>query len=324
MVNAAICLHGESKLVEATTLLDKALAIDAKNKLAYQTLAEIYQDQKKPDLAAGQYQKILAFDPKDENTLLALAMNYESRNKQDAELGIYRKLHEIDPKNSNYAIWPARYYDKQGKLDMAIEEARKLVAADPKSPAYRMTLADFLVKKPDYPGAMEQYTEMSKSDDVYVKSSALTQMGDLQEKQAKHDDATASYKKAVQAKPSNTRALDALAKSYADSKKTDEYLAYLKSLIEPATQDLPYRYFVDAYKNAGKTDEAVTTLEAAAAKKPDNPPLESALAEAYTAVKQNDKAIDIYKKMLAKSADDPQTNRSLGDLYKSMGRDQDA
>ena len=324
MVSAAICLQKTSKLDEAIALLNKAIKADSKHEAAYTILADVYKAQNKPDLAIEQYKKIVEFSPKNISALQAIATIYGTQGNYDAEIETYRKLHDADPQNIYYVTKIPAIYEKAGKLDLAIDEAKKLVEANPRTEAYRSTLADLLVKKQDYDGALAQYAELTNSSQIGTKAQAWFQTAGIQEKQGKPEDAVSSYKKVVDISPSDPRALDALSKIYHDQKKTGEFHTYLRSLIESGKDDLPYRYFLTAFKKANKNDEAIKTLEDISSKNPDNTQIMSVLAAAYTETDLKDKAIDEYKKILVKKKDDPWAAKSLGDIYKATGRDQEA
>lgn len=324
LVNGAFCLYKQSKFDPAIALLNKAISIDPKNIRAHNTLADLYKAQGKTDLAIAQYRRILEFAPKDIAAHFSLIDIYEDQKNYEAQVEVYRKLKEVDPANKGHATMIPRLYEKMGKLDQAIEEARKLVAEDGSEVSYRSVAGDLLRKKKDYDAAIEQYSEMAKIDKPGAKAAAYEQIGQIRQEQGKTDEAITAYKESLKAQPGSTRVLDALGKIYQDQNKTDEHLAFLKTLIEPGTDDLPYRYFFDAYKKAGKAEDAIKTLEDLSARHSDNQPLQLALASAYQASEQKEKALDIYRKLLASKPDDAWLNKLAGEAYASLGRDEDA
>jgi len=318
-LNLASCLQSQNKFDDAITTLKKVIELDPKSEDAYTMLAMVYQSQQKNDLAIEQYKKILEFNPKSVSALQRLAYAYETQKNYQAELDTYRKLVEIDPKSSAAGAIP-RIYDQMGKLDDAISEARKLVSAQPADTQMRGQLADFLVKKQDWAGAIEQYNEIAKGKDDAAKSYAYTQIGGIQEKQNKPDDAIESYKKALEIVPNRRDALDSLGRLYDSKKQSAEFQAYVRGLLDSTKPDVPYRYYYDMMKKADKKADATRTLEDLQAKKPKEEQLFMALATAYTDAGEKDKAIDQYKKLLAQNKEYPFANRPLGDLYKSMDK----
>ena len=331
VISAASCLKELGKPDDAVVLLKKAIAASPKNETAYMVLAGVYDQQKKPELAIEQYRKILEFNDKSNGALRMLASAYDEKKDYEAEIDIYRKLAKADPKDTRAPMSIPRLYDKMGKLDVAIAESKKLVDATPKEMSYRVQYGELLAKNKDYDGAIAQYAELIKSDAAPTKAHGYYLTGCVQETQAKADDAIASYKKSVEAVPSNTLALVAIGKILESRKQQDDFHAYLKSIVEPGKDDLPYGYYRDTLKKAGKSDEALKTIEALAVKYPDSVPIGSVLAEAYTDVGAKDKAVEQYKKLLAtdeKLAEKDRKcswmNRPLGDLYKSMDRNDEA
>ncbi len=324
LVNGAICLHKQSKYDAAMALLNKAISIDPKNIKAYNTLADIYKAQEKQDLAIAQYRKILDFAPKDIAAHFSLIDIYEDQKNYEAEVEIYRKLKEIDPANKGHATMIPRLYEKMGKLDQAVEEAKKLVAEDGSEVSYRSVAGDLLRKNKDYDGAIEQYAEMAKLEKPGAKALAYEQIGLIKQEQGKTDEAAAAYKDSLKAQPGSPRVLDALSKIYEDQNKAEEFLSFLKTLIEPGGEERPYRYFFEAYKKAGKAEDAVRTLEELYEKYPDNQQLGLTLASSYQATDQKEKALEVYKKFLAAKPEDPWLNKLAAEAYKSLGQDEEA
>jgi len=95
-------------------------------------------------------------------------------------------------------------------------------------------------------------------------------------------------------------------------------------LIEPGTDRLPYYFYRNTLKKAGKYDEMVATLEDLSKKHPDNVSISSNLAAGYVDAGAKDKAIEQLKKLIAANKNVSWANRQLGDLYKGMDRNEEA
>ena len=324
MVSAAVALRSMNKVDESISLLQKAAATDPKHEPAMATLAEIYESQQKTDLAIEQYKKMIAVNPKSKQSYQRLARAYESKKDYAAAAEQYRKLCEFDPTDVNSAISVAKMQDEAGKLDDAIAEIKKVCEKFPKDDGARVCYGDMLVKKQDYAGALTQFEPLTKSEDTRMKSYGHFKVGETRAKEGKHEEAIAAFKTCLEGVPSNTQALDAMSKSYDELKKSDEFLAYLKTQVETGSEKAPYSYFVTKYKAANKAEEAAKTLEPLAEKSPDNKMLQMSLTEAYKASNSNDKAIERYKAMIAKNPDDVMLEIQLCDLYKTAGKDQEA
>ncbi len=328
MISAASCLGQQDKLDDAVTLLQKAVAAEPKNQSALQALGDVYEQQKKYDLAIAQYNKMLEVDSKNQNTLRRLANVYDAKKDYKGEIDVYRKLVKLDPTNVNTAMSIPRLYDKMDQLDTAIAESKQIVDANPTNAGARQQYGEFLAKKKDYDGALAQYAEIVKNDAPGIKANGYYLTGGVQETMGKTDDAMASYKKCIELAPAHTRALDAIGKIYEAKSRNDEFYAYLKSLIEPGTDRLPYGYYALTMKKAKKTDEAVKTLEDLAGKHPDSLPIGAVLAQSYADSGAKDKAIEQYKKLIEKNKGDSWTQssmqHSLGDLYKGEGKLEEA
>ncbi|MCL5104582.1 MAG: tetratricopeptide repeat protein [Armatimonadetes bacterium] len=357
-VNLAMVQARQGKINEASASAQAALKADPKNRMALEVycfvlengrkmdeavrvyrrwqkyyptdpipnrkIAGIYMFQNKKDKAYPEFDLALKKAPKDLDTINTYAMALKMDEKYDKAYALYEKALKVKPGVAQTMFDAAFCLEKQKKPDEAIALLKKAVANDAKNVMYRGKLAELIEQKQDYPAVLEQYNEMAKNDDVGTKSFALFKIGSIQEKQNKPDDAIASYKKSLEARPSAPNSLEALAKLYEAQKKTEEFLPYLKTLVEPGKDESPYGFFFDKYKAAGKTDEAIKSLEEISGKNPDNVAIRYVLATAYKGANQQDKAIEQYNAIIAKNADDPSANKELGDIYKAQGKDQDA
>ena len=324
MISASTAMRTAGKPDDAIALLDKVVAAQPQNETAYMAMAGIYEQQDKIDLAIEQYNRILAFNPKSTGTMQRLAAAYDTKKDYESEIGVYKKMVEQNPADTRSAMMIPRLYEKADKLDAAIAESKKLVDTHPDDTNMRIQYADLLGKKGNWPGAIEQYDKLIANDQVAISSQGCYLKGVALEKLGKTDDAIASYKKCLEGAPAAANALDALGKIYDSAAKKDEYYSYLASLIEPGADDAPYAYFADVYKNAGKAEEAIKTLEQLHDKHPENTSLASALAGCYKDAGDNNKAIIVYNKLLEKNSNDASTLRSLGDIYAAMDRNEEA
>lgn len=324
MVSTAASLKAMGKFDDAVKLLQKAITADPKSEPAFLTLAGVYEAQKQTDPAIEQYKKVLVLNPKSTAALQSLAAAYDSKKDYMSEIDAYRKLLVADPKDTRAAMSIPMLYDKAGQLDTAIAEGKKLVDANPSDTNMRVQYGELLGKKKDWTGAIAVYAELIKSKDVSTKAYGYYLTGGAQESMEKPDDAIESYKKCLDAMPGTVLALDALAKIYEGRKKSDEFYAYLKSVVESGKDGLPYAYFTKTFKDAGKSAEALTTMEQLAQKSPDSVLITFSLAGAYADAGANDKAVEIYKKLLAKDSKLIRAQRGLGDVYVAMGRNEEA
>lgn len=157
--------------VKAITFLEKTIAMDQDYSDAIGTLAAIYLNQKKYDLAVIQYDRLLAKDPKNIVALFYAGFSYYILQKNDTAKIYYQRLIELRPNNMQSHQQLIQIYSLQDSIDQGRYHANILVSladsaikAEPEKAsqhaqmainAYRM-LGLFDYKEKNYRGSVEK------------------------------------------------------------------------------------------------------------------------------------------------------------------------
>lgn len=125
--------------VKAIFYLERTLSIDPDYTDAVGTLAAIYLNQRKYELAVVQYDRLLAKDPDNLTALFYAGFSSFVLGKNDTAKGYFKRLIAIRPNNIQAQQYLAQIYGLQDSLDMGrihasamIELADSAIKADPK------------------------------------------------------------------------------------------------------------------------------------------------------------------------------------------------
>lgn len=186
----------QGKWNEAEASLQKALEIDPNYSNAYNFLLYSYMVNKKQPQALAQLEETIQKQPDNTRALVLTGMIQGQMAQYPKARDAYEKVVAKDPKASlamnNLAMI---YADQLNNLDRALELAQAAYKLEPEAPAVEDTLGWILVKRKDYPKALEHLT------------AAATKLGDNPEVQfhfgvinqllGKKDEAREALRKAV-------------------------------------------------------------------------------------------------------------------------------
>jgi len=269
------------------------------------------------------YAKAMELDPKNTSIVIGAANCLDSDKKQAEAIKLLEKAVSTYPSDAALRRRLAKGYSAQNNNDPAIAQFKKLFDDDPKAYDDGAALAQLYTQKGDHKAAAEVYRGVLKSCPKEAQAFYRFKLGSALEKTNDYDEAISAYKESITASPIDGEVYEALGKLYAGQNKQEEYLAFLRPIIADAKDPLPFNYFADAFRKAGKADEGIAALEAVAKRMPDNTQLALVLASEYAKSNQTDKAINGYKAVLDKFAD-PTAYVELGNLYLKTGKEKEA
>lgn len=289
----------------------------------FRSLANLYGQDKETAKAAQQYKEFLEFDPKSVDAQRSLAQTYQMDDATiDDAIAAFKKLIEMKPDEmSSYTSLGAAIKKKTGKSGDEIVEYRKYVEAGPKETTPRLVLANALsgLEGDNLDEAIKQYEEILKIkvDD----EQAMMGIAKVYDKQNKPDEAYAQYKKVLTKDPGYQpalRAMQTIANNKNDPKTTDDWLAFLKTLIgkKDVNAGTLYTYILDDYTKANREAEAVAILEAAMKKDPKDMTAFIVYGGHCEKTNQYAKGLAIYKKVTETSG---VFENYKGQAYKGMG-----
>ena len=156
--------HRDNWVASCIHDLEVALAVDSANYWYGSTLAEIYQECGRYDLAIPCYERLARLHHKKREPHYNLAELYLRVDSIDKCLAMLDRIEEIDGINPNLTLQKFYILREQGKTDAAFEEYEKIIRRYPYDISYRLQLGDLQMKSGMIPAAKVTYDEAAKID----------------------------------------------------------------------------------------------------------------------------------------------------------------
>lgn len=230
----------------------------------YRTLGFI-QDKslKNPQLAETAYAKAVAIEPgfRDVRTLLVdLRL---AKNDFDGAIASSQEAIKLFPRDANNYYRLSQIYLQQWRLIEALEQLKKAVSLDANDPRFYRAMATIYRQQGKLEDAItEQMKAVNLSKD---KAFELNELANLQELNQNVEAAIASLQSALKEAPTNTVSHQKLVQLLKKEGRKDDLIAEYKREVDLQAKFEPLRLsLADAYKQAGKPDEAVEQLKEAA------------------------------------------------------------
>lgn len=151
---------GNGDPTSASLLLEKAIRLEPENKWYKLLLAQIYQQGKQYEKAAGIYAELHAIDPDDLEYMYMNATLLSSAGKFDQAIESYNVLEKKVGTNDQISVEKQQIYQAAGKKKEAQAELQKLIDSNPKNPHYYGLMADFFLSEKDEVNALKYYNKI--------------------------------------------------------------------------------------------------------------------------------------------------------------------
>ena len=266
----AAALAGQNKILESIAALEKAHASAPDAVQPVVSLITTYVRLGKPDKAEALLNDMLKKYPDNGQILVLMGQTKLSEKKTDEALQFFKSAIAKQPKDSNGYIALSEFYIRQKNYDAAAAVIQSGLKQQPDNANLRLNSAGLQILKGDQGGAIAQYEAILKEQ------------------------------------PNSMVALNNLVSLILDSDTDKESLKRALALAErlrgsnvPQYEDT---YGWAQYKQ-GDYKSALSTLEAAQTKMPDQAVIRYHLGMSYAAVGQADKAAEQFKAALALEPD---------------------
>lgn len=271
-----------------------------------------------PDKAKEFYQKALSKTPDNSRGWIGLGKVAERQGQKDEALANYKKAVSVSPTNIRSSIILANYLAKEGHLNQAIAQLQLLSKGhtDIRIPL-KIAEYDTLLNKNDEAIALLRPYGQQKVPIVelyFVLAKAYEQSGNKQK-------ALENVDKLMALKFDNQSILMAASNIELREGNPTEALKIL-STLKDSEKNLP-GYWLSrstAELELGHRGKALSELEDATSKYPENIPLKLALANAYSANQKPSRAMSVLNDILSKNPDNTQAIvRKAGLLAQAKG-----
>ncbi len=237
------------------------------------------------DLALIYLQLALYLKPTHTMALLSLADLYEQMKKPGLAILAYDRIAASSPLHRNAEIQAATDLDALGRSAEAKTRLQHLVAEYPKDTEALMALGNLLRGHKEFAECADVYGKAINTIAAPGQSNWVMFYfrGICYERSHQWPKAEADLKKALELKPDQPLVLNYLGYSWIDqSVHLEEGMGMIRRAVEQRPDD---GYIVDslgwAYYRTGNYPEAVKNLERAAELKPDDPTINDHLGDAY-------------------------------------------
>lgn len=347
----ALLLSGQGSLPEALREYEAALALDPQSAFVYQQAAELALEMGLTDRAKELAQRFARLEPKNPQAhllvgnvlwasgdgagsqaafetalklkpgwteaLFALAglLGAQSPEKSKARFEQYLQAGGENPAEAHYQV--ALIDQKAGRAAEAERRLRAAVEAEPDHMQARFALAQSYEMRRDTEAAIGAYLELLARDPS--NAGLATRLGELYYLTDRRESARAMFTRAKTASPGDPAACLWLSLMAEEDRDFDAAAATLKessAIGKDPSVDLRLSYYLT---QAERLPEAVTALERAHARWPENQEIAYFLALGYDDLKRPRQAIDTMRKVVAARPEHRDARFQLGAFLEKAG-----
>jgi tetratricopeptide (TPR) repeat protein len=237
------------------------------------------------DLALAYLQLAIYLSPRHPLALMSLADLYEQLKKPALALKVYQHVPSDSPLKRNAEIQMASDLDALDRTDEAKKTLEKLISERPKDLEAIVALGNILRVRKEFPECADAYTKgIDTLTDVQKPNWMLFYFrGICYERSKQWAAAEADFKHALELSPEQAHVLNYLGYSWIDQGvNLDEGMKMIRRAVDQRPDD---GYIVDslgwAYYRIHDYTEAVKNLERAVELKPEDPTINDHLGDAY-------------------------------------------
>lgn len=343
---------GQNERAAARAAFDKALQLQPAYFTPVNNLARMDIVDKKPDAARQRYQAFLDKNGSNVEAMLALADLASADRRQADATRWMEKAHAVNPKLAGPGLRLAQQYLAVGEKRKALTLILAMQVADPENPMVLDMLARVQAANGDKPGALAALSRLAalqprttgmtarlsaayealgerdlaadtlrkahteNPDDIAIMLARIA----VETRRANYDQAI-MFARNVQSRPGNQVAgLIVEAEIRETQGKPDQAIAVYQRALQLDKQSSPLRIkLANAYRQAGRTDEALKLARQWRAERPKDRALGVYLGELYTSQKNYPAAIETFTGLLKELPDNGIILNNLALVYQAAG-----
>ncbi|HZZ18196.1 MAG TPA: tetratricopeptide repeat protein [Opitutaceae bacterium] len=308
---------------KAEAALNKAIELKPDSPTAYFLLAQLYVSEKRQDKALANLKAVIDKDPKAIGALMMTGFIHDAQKNYTASSEAYEKVIAINPRYGSALNNLAFIYsEKMNDLEKGFDLAQRARDAQPGDPHVADTLGWIVLKKGQYPWALNLLQESAgklpaEADIQFHLGTALYMMGFEQASRA-------AFNRALQLNPSAADAAEI--KNHLLVLDTDPAsipeagrAAAEKSLVDRTDDPEALARLAALYEAEGHVDKAVSELNAALKLNPQNIEVMLRLVHLYEAQNETAKAMALAKDVHKLAPDDTEVSQTLARLAYRTG-----
>ena len=304
LLEKAVKLHQEGKIVEAKILYLKLIDLGFCHEIVFSNLGVIYKSMNSIEEAKDTYERAILFNPRFANAHANLGNLFKEQGELDKALASTLKSLELKPDNPDAHMNMGGIYKDLGQLDKALVSTLKSLELKPDNPTAHMNLGGI-------------YKELGQLDQAFASTirslelkadnpDAHINLGGIYKELGQLDFALTSTLKSLELKPDHPTAYMNLGGIYKELGQLDQALEFtLKSLELKPDHPTAHMNLGGIYKDLGQLDLALASTLRSLELKPDNPDAHMNLGAIYfdrneykNAEKEVTVAIDLHASKL--------------------------
>ena len=297
--------HDSRWVDEAERDCKRAAELNEQLPAVYVTLARVHNGKGQYNLALQEIQQALKLEPLDPDALLSEAAVYASMGQKDNAENTYKRAAVLRPHHWVGYYELGVFYYLQKRYADAATEFEQVLKITPDNAMVHATLggvAQLLGKDAEAEKHLKQSIELQPSYAGY------TNLGALYYRQRRWGESAAMSRKALEINGNDWRAWSNLGIAYewmnlkneADEASRNE-LVRLEEIAKVRADDAEVQVELGLlYSKGPLREKAVSLIEAALARAPDDPSVLASAGEAYLNLGNRDAALELVKKALAR------------------------
>jgi serine/threonine-protein kinase len=291
---------------QVTANCTRALQLNDHLPAPYVTLGRLHTQLGKFDLALQEYQHALQLEPRNPDALMGTASTYEKMERiADAE-ETYKKAAALRPDYWDGYNSLGGFYNRQGKYAEAIAQFEHAAELTPDNSIVYINLAAAYLNRGDTKDVPKAEAALKKSISLSPSYAAYSNLAFLYLDSKRYDESVTMSQKALQLNDKDYKVWDNLMSAYqALNQKTnmeaarDHAIALLEQKVKAEPQDaLMQISLADLYAQKGLREKAMSRVQAALARSPDNADILELAGETYETLGDRRQALDYIEKAL--------------------------
>jgi eukaryotic-like serine/threonine-protein kinase len=308
-------------LEEASANCSHALQLDDRLPAAYVTLGRVHTQSDKFDLALQEYQHALQLEPHNADAVMGTADVYDKLGRiSDAEAA-YKKGVSLRPDSWDGYNTLGNFYDAQGRYPEAIAQYEHAAQLTPDNAVVYTNLAASYLDRGDAKDLPLAEAALKKAIVLGPNYGAYANLGILYLNEKRYAESAAMSQKALQLNDKNYLVWGNLMNAYQalnQKDKVDEARDRAVALLEETVKLKPEDAVTQGtlalyYAQKGLHEKALTRVQAALARAPENPNVLELVGETYENLGDRPLALEYIEKAVQKgySLDDLKSSPDL-------------
>jgi len=298
--------HNPKWIEQVSTNSTRALQLNDRLPAAYVTLGDLHRDSDKFELALQEFEHALRLEPHNADALMGTANTYEKMGRiADAEEA-FKKAAALRPDYWDGYNSLGNFYDRQGKYPEAIAQFQHAAELTPDNAVVDINLAAAYLDRgnPEDLPAAEQ--ALKKSIALGPTYGAYANLGVLYMNEKRYTESVAMTQKALQLNDTDYLVWANLMSAYQglhQKSNFEEAREHAIGLLEQAVTSRPQDALTQVslaalYAQKGLRDKAMTRVQAALARSPDNPNVLELAGETYETLGDRRHALEYIDRAL--------------------------